>query len=374
MFKKGPNFIFDKIIISLFRNEIFINPKSTKGGHFYIDLPLELMEKSTWGQGDYAPALEYLREETIKRYKEFIVELKKLETTNLIKIKKVEGAESLSILTKDEFQELIYINDVFYSHWKHYELSYIKWEYFLNHISDKIASYRIKEEDVFSEKKQQRIVMGKIKERVIFLEKENDIILNSDNFKDVNLLSSLTSLESLGYISINGVKIIKKYEDNIFNYYEYQANISITPSFNLREESLLTKEMLFFSDKDISQGKINKKTKKQKEDNQEKKLSNFKIYYNRDESAIIIGKYKCKIPRNTKEEDFCICMFEKEKNKWTSWDIIAEDINEENEEIDKKARRAIQDKMYSINKKIQKTINTNDKFFEWDGKSIKRNY
>jgi len=259
------NFIFEKILVSLFRNTLFIDPKSTKGGDFYIDLFNELMERWSWRNGDQSPSPDIIREETIKRCKKVINELKKLENNKLIKIEKIENIKYLSTISNYEFKKLMYSYNSSNFNKISYKLSYINWNYFLKNISDIVASYVINEENIFSNKKQKKIIIEKIKEKTVFLEKTNDIILNSDNFTDVNLFTSLKELELDGLIVINGIQVISKehnehyINDTEFERYDeyqicdgyfgsscpgfciykytYKTNISCVPDFKLIEIS-----------------------------------------------------------------------------------------------------------------------------------------
>lgn len=102
------------------------------------------------------------------------------------------------------------------------------------------------------------------------------------------------------------------------------------------------------------------------------------ILFDDEKVQILIGNKNCQLPPYRNEHYFCRAIFQHPINEFVDWSIIYENMDKVPEGINKtesrKEKRAVQDTVYLLNKRIKKVINTEDNLFTWKEKSIKRNY
>ena len=106
-------------------------------------------------------------------------------------------------------------------------------------------------------------------------------------------------------------------------------------------------------------------------------LSSQKIEFSNDKGVIKIGIENIQLPPYKNEHYFCRTMFKQPKNKFMSWDEIYQEITGEdpfNEPLNKNGWRVVYDAMESLNKRIKKNINTDEKLFIWKEKMVMRMY
>lgn len=92
-------------------------------------------------------------------------------------------------------------------------------------------------------------------------------------------------------------------------------------------------------------------------------------------SCIYFGFNELKIPRDTDQYYFCKTMYENESNKWVSWDMIYDEMQDPNDDPDKELKnkrwKNVYDTMSEINKKASKILNIN-KLFKYEKREFLR--
>lgn len=104
------------------------------------------------------------------------------------------------------------------------------------------------------------------------------------------------------------------------------------------------------------------------------RLKSAKIKYDDQAARLYVGDQKCQMPPYRNEHSLCRAMFGYKVNEPVDWSEIYEKINESEPELPEPCSRMIWDAMNALNKRVKKDINTDDKLFTWQGKTIKRNY
>lgn len=90
-------------------------------------------------------------------------------------------------------------------------------------------------------------------------------------------------------------------------------------------------------------------------------------------SQLKIGAQTVPIPSDTDMRYLCKIMFQHKPNEPVDWSIIYEEMAGEVTDKVKNSRR-VRDTMGRTNEKIKKHLNTEESFFEWGEKSVKRKY
>jgi len=103
-------------------------------------------------------------------------------------------------------------------------------------------------------------------------------------------------------------------------------------------------------------------------------LKKNEIDFDKVRSVLLIGNAKCSLPPYKNEYDLCKVMFEHQTNEPVSWDEVYEEMTEKQPDSHQKNTRTVQDAMYALNKRVQRTFNTGDELFSWKNKTIIRNF
>lgn len=106
-------------------------------------------------------------------------------------------------------------------------------------------------------------------------------------------------------------------------------------------------------------------------------LSTAKIRFNDSEAAIYIGDKICKLPPNKNGHYFCRAMFNRPARVPVDWSEVSKEISGVDPldlDDNKGAERTVKDAVYAVNRAIAKAVNTADKLFIWNSKTIVRNW
>lgn len=144
--------------------------------------------------------------------------------------------------------------------------------------------------------------------------------------------------------------------------------------FKIRADKFDRYMILIWKDgitKDMALGFLDKLSYKAKVN-----LADEKITFNKQKSIIYVGERVCKIIPKKNEYDLCRLMFEKNTNEHVEWTDVAELMTGKNFNLldEKKYKRMVQDTVYSINRNIQRQINTKSSLFSWKNKGVIRNF
>lgn len=125
---------------------------------------------------------------------------------------------------------------------------------------------------------------------------------------------------------------------------------------------------------------LEKKVALPKQKNKKNDLKSTEVKYDDDKATLEIGNKKCQIPPYKNEHYFYRAIDEHGANEPVDWSIIYEKMTGYYEIYYGKPQktrenwRLVYDTMRALNKRIKRTINTDDNFFTWQEKTVKRNY
>jgi hypothetical protein len=96
------------------------------------------------------------------------------------------------------------------------------------------------------------------------------------------------------------------------------------------------------------------------------------LSYDEKTSSIIFDNFKIEIPTNSIEQEFCKKLFKMEIGSFIGWDLFYNDMDEEKDTPDKKAKTQLEDTLRRINKRLLKYFKKGSRLAKFEKKNIKR--
>lgn len=207
-----------------------------------------------------------------------------------------------------------------------------------------------------------------------------EIPLNYFRDKRVDVLKTLLALEKENLLRITELRSNPIYDDkgNFLGKWSGKDN-PVAKIYTLKAK-VNKQEPMLLKIVEMPELKIKGFEEKSKQKNALMvELVSKEIHFNDEEAKIVIGEEDCQLPPFKNEHFFCRAMYEFPAKEFIDWSIIYEKYEgikskDKSPNDPTKDKRAIQDTMYALNKRIKRVINTSDNLFTWQEKSIKRNY
>ena len=123
---------------------------------------------------------------------------------------------------------------------------------------------------------------------------------------------------------------------------------------------------------------LSKKLKQKPNEEEKIKLSEYPVFFNDNESVILVGNRRCELPAFKNE--FCLSkvLFSKPPNQPIDWSLVLKEITGidplQDRKKKSKQKKGVYDTTRLINARIKKDINTSDNLFTCKNKTIVRNF
>lgn len=108
-------------------------------------------------------------------------------------------------------------------------------------------------------------------------------------------------------------------------------------------------------------------------------LQDKSISFDNETGILKIGDKNCQLPPFKKEHFFCGKMFSFRKEEPVDWSLVYQEMRERDPvdfkgEETAKAKKAVEDAMYSINRRVREIMKTEDDLFSSKNLAIRRNF